>query len=393
MFHYIKYLLYFVTVLGGIASLLFAQDYIYLGALCFVAYYVLGDIFLGDDKSTPTMRHTGLLNIMLYASLPITLLLIISIVWLFSAGNWPFMTVMSQWLSYDFLAAKAQTSNLQLFIAILFTGLMLSGVATVVAHELVHKVGKPIAVCCGRWLLSLSFDANFSIEHVYNHHVHVGTDKDPVTAPRGRNVYTHLVIAIIKTNQCAWAIEKKRLNRLGLSPITIHNRYLRGHAMSLVYLAIVYGFAGWFGMLAALMVGITAKIILEIVNYMEHYGLVRAPRRPVEPKHSWNNNRRISCWTMFNLPRHSHHHAQANLSFEKLKPMPDAPVMIGGYISTMALTLIPPLWYYLMQDKLAEWDRKHASAEELTILQNQALPPSKLSIIFRDIMHKKILSD
>jgi alkane 1-monooxygenase len=115
-----------------------------------------------------------------------------------------------------------------------------------------------------------------------------------------------------------------------------------------------------------------AKLILEIVNYMEHYGLVRDPKQPVKPKHSWNSNRKVSCWAMFNLPRHSHHHAQGAVPFEKLQAMEDAPVMISGYISTIGIVLVPPLWFKLMQPKLAHWDAHFANEQELAILKRQA---------------------
>jgi alkane 1-monooxygenase len=138
--------------------------------------------------------------------------------------------------------------------------------------------------------------------------------------------------------------------------------------MTLVVLVIAYLVSGWAGVAMATGVGLFGKFILEVVNYMEHYGLVRDPRQPVQPRHSWNSNKRISCWAMFNLPRHSHHHAQGAVPFEKLKPMPDAPQMISGYISTIGIALIPPLWFKLMAPKLKEWDEDHANDRERKII-------------------------
>ncbi|MFW6052244.1 MAG: fatty acid desaturase, partial [Myxococcota bacterium] len=106
------------------------------------------------------------------------------------------------------------------------------------------------------------------------------------------------------------------------------------------------------------------KSLLEIVNYMEHYGMVRNPETPVQPRHSWNTNRRISSWTMFNLTRHSHHHAQGEVPYQELKPYADAPMMINGYLTTMVVALIPPLWHKLMTPKVLAWDRDYATPEE-----------------------------
>ena len=104
--------------------------------------------------------------------------------------------------------------------------------------------------------------------------------------------------------------------------------------------------------------------LLEIVNCMEHYGMVRDPKTPVQPRHSWNTNKRISSWSMFNLTRHSHHHAQGEVPYQDLKPFPEAPMMINGYLTTIVVALIPPLWHALMTPKVLDWDRRYASPDE-----------------------------
>jgi len=134
--------------------------------------------------------------------------------------------------------------------------------------------------------------------------------------------------------------------------------------MSLVLLALVHAIGGQRGLAFFLLAALLAKALLEIVNYMEHYGLVRMPATPVQIRHSWNTNRRISSWSLFNLTRHSHHHAQGGAQFQELRPFPEAPVMISGYLTTILVTLVPPLWFRVMRPRLAAWDRNCASAEE-----------------------------
>jgi len=151
--------------------------------------------------------------------------------------------------------------------------------------------------------------------------------------------------------------------------------------MSLSYLVTAALLAGWQGALFLFLIGLMGKFILEVVNYMEHYGLVRHPRQPVMPKHSWNSNRKISNWAMFNLPRHSHHHAQGGVPFENLQPMQEAPLMISGYISTIGITLIPPLWFALMKPRLAHWDTHFANQDELDILERQRVDRSNRHIL------------
>jgi alkane 1-monooxygenase len=372
MFHYLKFFHYYLTILIGCVFLLFGGHFIWLGFILFVGIYVLGDAFLGDDLSAPELNNTRLLDTLLYSALPLALMLMAIAMWLVTPYEWPFMQSFSNIVGYDLVAAKQNTTLWQLFVAVFFCGLLLSGAATVVGHELVHRLRSKVAVCTGRWLMSLSFDANFSIEHVFHHHAKVATEDDAVTAPRGRNVYSHIVRALVGTNLSAWKIEKKRLARKNQSLVSIHNQFLRGCMMTAVWLIIAFAIASWQGVLFFSAIGIMAKLILEIVNYMEHYGLVRDPKQPVKPKHSWNSNRKVSCWAMFNLPRHSHHHAQGAVPFEKLQAMEDAPVMISGYISTIGIVLVPPLWFKLMQPKLAHWDAHFANEQELAILKRQA---------------------
>jgi len=143
--------------------------------------------------------------------------------------------------------------------------------------------------------------------------------------------------------------------------------------MSVVLNIAAFSVAGWTGALCFTLAALFGKSLLEIVNYMEHYGMVRLPEQPVQPRHSWNTNRRMTSWGMFNLSRHSHHHAQGEVPYQNLMPLPDAPVMIGGYLTTIFLTLCPPLWHKLMTSKLVEWDRHFASQEEriLALRANQ----------------------
>jgi len=371
MFHYLKFTNYFITTLLGVSSVLLAQYWILLGFGVFIIFYIVGDAFFGEDLSQPNLTKKWALDAMLYASVPTTFILMTVCIWLVTPFNWPIMHWLSSTIGYDFVTAKANTHIIETLVAVVFCGLMLSGIATVVGHELIHRIGNKKAITTGRWLLSLSFDASFSIEHVFNHHIHVATENDPVTAPRGLSIYKHVPIAIWGTNKSAWQIEAKRLKRKKKGVFSLHNQYITGWLMTATWLGFVFLVASWQGVLFVAGIGLVAKVVLEIVNYMEHYGLVRHPRERVMPKHSWNTNRRISCWAMFNLPRHSHHHAKGAVPFEKLEAMPDAPVMIGGYISTIVLVLLPPLWFRLMRPKLQHWDDTMANENELSILRTQ----------------------
>jgi alkane 1-monooxygenase len=125
------------------------------------------------------------------------------------------------------------------------------------------------------------------------------------------------------------------------------------------------------------------RTILEAVNYFEHYGLVREPDQPVEPRHSWNTNRRLSNAVLFNLARHSHHHAQGDAQYWQLRAYRDAPTLPYGYLTCMLLVYIAPVWYRnRMTPLVLEWDRRYASPAErrLAAAANRASGLRELSL-------------
>lgn len=365
IFHYLKYFLFHAIGLLSMAAILAGGHYTTMGLIGVLAIYLLGDAICGDDTSTPHFKHPGILTVQLWLALPLLILIVFASVWTLCAGDpLGFGAWVTQFTGYDVLSARQATSWPHHVSAFIITGLMIGMVGTITAHELTHRTWDPVSMFIGRWLLAFSFDTIFSIEHVYGHHRYVSTIDDPATAPRGRNVYVHIVASTIKGNISAWHIEAKRLNRKGQALFSWHNAVIRGHLMSVLLVGVAYAMGGWAAAGFFVACALWGKSLLEIVNYMEHYGMVRNPATPVQPRHSWNTNKRISSWTMFNLTRHSHHHAQGEVPYQDLKPFPDAPMMIGGYLTTIMVAMIPPLWHKLMTPKVQAWDRDYASGEE-----------------------------
>ncbi|XDD45853.1 fatty acid desaturase [Leptospira sp. WS39.C2] len=370
VFDYLKFFLFHVVGLTSVVSLLMGGIYTTIGFFSLLFFYIVGDEISGDDKSTPSYTKPEILTLQLWMALPILMIIFFCSVWTVSAiDTFGFGSRLTQIFGYDFNFAKENTSILVHGYAVALTGLMIGLVGTITAHELTHRTWDPISMFIGRWLLAFSFDTIFSIEHVYGHHRYVSTTEDPATAPRGRNVYFHILASTIKGNISAWKIETKRLKRKNVSNFSYQNAFLRGHLMSVSLVILAYLIGGMTGMFFFIAAGLFGKTLLEIVNYMEHYGMVRLPDEPVQPRHSWNTNKRISSWTMFNLTRHSHHHAEGEVPYQNLRPYPNAPMMISGYLTTIVIALIPPLWHYLMIPKVLEWDKKFASPEELELVK------------------------
>jgi hypothetical protein len=336
-----------------------------IGLLAVLAFYIIGDAIAGDDTSTPQLQYPGILTAQLWLALPLLSIIVFSSVWSISAGDiLGFGAWLTRWTGYDVIAARDATAWVHHVSTGILTGLMIGMVGTITGHELTHRTWDPISMSIGRWLLAFSFDTTFAIEHVYGHHRYVSTLQDPATAPRGRNVYFHVLASTVRGNLSAWHIETERLQKKRLARYSWHNAVIRGHLMSVALVAVAYALGGWQAAAFFTICALWGKSLLEIVNYMEHYGIVRNPKTPVQPRHSWNTNRRISSWTMFNLTRHSHHHAQGEVPFQNLRPYPNAPMMIHGYLTTLLVAMVPPLWHALMSPKVLAWDREFANEEE-----------------------------
>ena len=365
LLHYLKYFLFHGVGLIAAVAILAGGAWITFGLIAVLVIYLVGDAICGDDTSTPQFKHPGILTVQLWLALPLLAFIVFSALWSFSSGDFlGFGAALTQLTGYDLIAARDATFAGHYVSTVLITGLMIGMVGTIPAHELTHRTWDPISMLVGRWLLAFSFDTIFAIEHVYGHHRYVSTTEDPATAPRGRNVYFHILASTLKGNVSAWKIEQKRLKRKGHSLFGWHNAVLRGHLMSVLLVVAAYVIGGWQTALFFTACALWGKALLEIVNYMEHYGMVRNPATPVQPRHSWNTNKRISSWTMFNLTRHSHHHAQGEVPYQDLKPFPDAPMMVGGYLTTIIVAMIPPLWHRLMTPKVLDWDQRYATDEE-----------------------------
>lgn len=363
--HYLRYAGFHLVGLFAAGALLAGGAYTTAGLLVIVAFYVIGDATLGVDTSNHRYLHPAWLTVQLWLALPLVALVVLAALWSVSPGDPLGLGArLSSFTGVDLLAARAAGGPGHLLSAWLLTGLMIGMLATIPAHELTHRTWDPVSLTVGRWLLAFSLDTTFAIEHVYGHHRYVSTSADPATAPRGRSVYRHVVASTWRGNRSAWRIEVERLARRGRGPWNWRNAVLRGQFLSVILLAVAFMLGGWFAAAFFLASALWGKALLEIVNYIEHYGLVRDPATPVKPRHSWNTTRRLSSWTLFNLTRHSHHHAQGEVPFQDLRPLPGAPTMVAGYLTTIVLTLVPPLWHRIMAPRLVAWDRDHARGGE-----------------------------
>ncbi len=253
---------------------------------------------------------------------------------------------------------------------ILFTvGLgLISGIMGInVSHELIHRVNNRLEPALGRAMLFTVFYGHWAIEHVAGHHARVATFEDPATAREGESFYRFWPRTVFGGFESARDIENGRLERKNLAKWGPRNRVLQYLA---IQLGLVGGLALVFGPVAVpyyFLQAITAVTLLEAVNYLEHYGLVREKLpdgryEKVTHRHSWNNSSRISNWYLFNLQRHSDHHAEAGRRYQTLRHFDDSPQLPFGYAFMVVMTFMPALWRHVM-DRILGDHRSEAGRE------------------------------
>jgi alkane 1-monooxygenase len=243
-------------------------------------------------------------------------------------------------------------------IGLALTVAMVSGIAINTAHELGHK-----RASLERWLskvaLAQSGYGHFFIEHNRGHHVRVATPEDPASSRLGESFYRFLPRTVWGSLRSAWELERVRLRRLESPMWTPRNDILSAWAMTLV----LYGaLAAIFGVVVLPYLLIQAVLgfsLLEVVNYLEHYGLLRQRREDgryerTRPEHSWNSNNTASNVLLYHLQRHSDHHANPVRRYQALRHVEEAPQLPTGYAGMILTAVIPPLWRRTMDHRVLE---------------------------------------
>ncbi len=224
------------------------------------------------------------------------------------------------------------------------------------AHELGHRQTW-YEQAMSKALLMTSLYMHFFIEHNRGHHNQVSTDNDPASAKYGENVYAFFIRSIWGSWWSAWDLEKKRLSILKI-PFWHHkNEMLMFQIVQISLLLCIFIFLGFKVLILYLIAAFIGIILLETVNYIEHYGLRRQKKgnryERTMPWHSWNSNHPIGRLVLLELSRHSDHHFLANRKYQILRHFNESPQMPTGYPGMMLLALVPPLWFRVMHKKIS----------------------------------------
>ncbi len=236
-------------------------------------------------------------------------------------------------------------------------GLVTGGLGINLAHELMHRRSKSEQLL-SKILLSLVCYGHFFIEHVRGHHLNVATPSDPASARLNESFYQFLPRCIKGSFLSAWKIERNRLKRQNINFYSYQNQFWWIVTVPVFLLASCFLLGGFSAALFFVIQAITAIIILELVNYVEHYGLERKKLangyyERVTPAHSWNANHWASNAILLHLQRHSDHHANGGRHYQILRHMEQSPQLPSGYLAMMMLALCPPLWRAVMNKRVA----------------------------------------
>ena len=295
------------------------------------------DIVLGKDNSNLSTEKSETKNInkifdwMLYVNLPVVYCIML----------------------YGFF--KIYNNDYSAFEMIgicLSGGILLATNGINVAHELCHRK-KYFERAIGKALFLPCLYMHFYIEHNFGHHVNVGTPEDGATAKYKQNVYSFWITSVSKQYIDAWKKQIKLLKMKKARFLSVKNDMLWYHLFQPAYLLLILAFFSFDVFLFALLSGIVSFLFLECINYIEHYGLRRFKTESgryerVQAHHSWNSNHNIGRIVLYELTRHSDHHFKASKKYQILDCHDEAPQLPFGYPASILLSLVPPLWFHIV---------------------------------------------
>ena len=274
---------------------------------------------------------------------------------------WPPVQAVTLFGLIGYVVPAEHLSTLEAIGVFFGMGILTGTIGIVYAHELMHQKNKG-----ERWLadilMAMALYGHFRSEHLLVHHRHVGTPQDAVTARYNEGFHRYFARVLPACLISAFRAEQDMLARKGLPWWDRSNPFWRYATLSAGFVLLALLVGGWAGVGLFLFQAFVAIWQLELVNYVEHYGLVRkrlgnGKYEPVRPCHSWNAAHRASNWLLINLQRHADHHAKPDRRFPLLQNHgpSEAPQLPHGYPVMTLIALVPPLWRRVMNPRVREW--------------------------------------
>lgn len=262
-------------------------------------------------------------------------------------------------LIYTLFHISNHTYAIYEVIGLVFSiGIVLGTNGINVAHELGHRQTTNERYLA-KLLLLPSFYMHFYIEHNFGHHVNAATKEDPATARFNQSVYSFWFTSVARQYLSAWKLQQKLLKDGAVGIFSPKNDMFWYTLFQFLYLVAVALIFGTLGLLFALSAGVVGFLLLETVNYIEHYGLMRKKLpsgryERVREIHSWNSNHVMGRIILYELTRHSDHHYKSSKKYQILDYHDISPQMPFGYPTSMVMSFFPPLWFSVMNRRIPE---------------------------------------
>ena len=327
----------------------------WIGPMLVYLLLPLLDVFFGPDGQNPPeelieqLENDRYYRYCTYVYIPFQLASLIFACYLWTAND-------LSWLGVDD-GGLSLVSKIGLALSIGAMG----GIGINTAHELGHK-----KVTMERWLskitLAQTFYGHFYIEHNRGHHVRVSTPEDPASSRFGETFWAFLPRSVWGSLRSAWSLEANRMKRLERAVVHPSNDVLNAWAMSIVLWGVLAAVFGWQILPFMLLQAVYGFSLLETVNYLEHYGLLRKKNargryERCTPQHSWNSDHIATNIFLYHLQRHSDHHANPTRRYQTLRSFEDSPNLPSGYASMITIAYFPPLWRKVMDKRvIAHYD-------------------------------------
>lgn len=254
----------------------------------------------------------------------------------------------------------------QLVGNILSVGIVIGSCGINVAHELGHRKTR-YEKAIGQFLLIPALYTHFVIEHNQGHHRFVATEKDSASAKKGEWLFWFWIKSLYGGYKSAWELEIKRLKKSQTAFWSLKNQMLRFTIVQFIYLVLIFYVSSWTVLFIVCLSGLIGILLLETINYLEHYGLRRKKfengrYERVRPIHSWNANYQFGRIVLYELTRHSDHHFIANKKYQVLDHHEEAPELPFGYPMMILIAFVPPLWFSIMDKRIPKSSLKAANA-------------------------------
>ena len=337
----LKYLAAFTLPVSAAISLYYQGYWSYFTPFyAFVIIPVL-ELLLPQDSSNlsenehEVKKHKSVFDCLLYLNVPVVYGLLFYAIWFVSANS---------------------VSTTEIIGLILSVGIVLGTNGINVAHELGHRI-KTKERYLGKLLLLPSLYMHFYIEHNFGHHVNAATHEDPATAKYNQTVYSFWITSVIRQYINAWKLQHKLLKQNNTHVFSPKNDMFWYMIIQLAYLLVILLIFGQTGLFFALGAALVGFLMLETVNYIEHYGLLRKKLASgryerVKEIHSWNSNHVVGRIVLYELTRHSDHHYKSSKKYQILDYHDISPQMPFGYPTSMVMSFLPPLWFKIMNPRI-----------------------------------------